>query len=270
MMIRRYSGILLLLLTTHLSSRAQRGRPDEPKQDSVIADTVVVGEEQAEETTHADTSYFSAPETSRPAAEESPILRHLPDTLVYRLQHEAKYAYANDPDYWKVHRERPGALRRWLNGVLASEGFRYTVLILLGLLLLYAIVRIVMENNLGAFYRRGRRIKGTGGETEGLPEQEDIDQQLRHYLTIGDKRQATRYLYLKALHLLSERNLIRLHADATNQEYLNQVSGSPQGPAFRFLTGAYERVWYGDFVLSESSFHRLHEYFLNFFKTLGA
>ena len=73
----------------------------------------------------------------------------------------------------------------------------------------------------------------------------------------------------QSLHLLSERNLIQWHADTTNQEYLRQLSGAPQEPAFRFLTNAYEMVWYGDFELSESSFRVLHERFLNFFKMPG-
>jgi hypothetical protein len=272
MMIRRHSGILLLLLlTTRLSSFAQRSGPDEPKLDTTLADTIVVGEGSHVEKTHLDTSYASAPESGAAAttADQPAVLRRLPDTTVYRWQHDQRYAYANDPDYWKIRRERPGAFWLWLGRLLRSDGFRYTVLTLLGALLLFAIVRIAMENNLGAFYRKARKTKGSGEETEGLPEHEDIDQLLQHYLSIGDKRQATRYLYLKTLHLLSERDLIRWHVETTNQEYLRQLSGTPQEPAFRFLTGAYEKVWYGEFVLSEDSFRRLHNRFMDFFKALG-
>jgi hypothetical protein len=271
MILRRHPGILLLfLLITQLSSRAQSSR-DDTKVDTVMADTIVVGEESHVGKTHVDTSLASTPElgnTTAPA-DQTPVLRRLPDTTLYRWQHDPKYAYANDPDYWKVQRENPGSFWIWLGRVLSSKGFRYTVLTLLGALLLYAIVRIAMDNNLGAFYRRGRRIKGADGGEDVALEEEDIDKQLQHYLSIGDRRQATRYLYLKSLHMLSERNLIQWHADTTNQEYLRQLSGAPQEPAFRFLTNAYEMVWYGDFVLSESSFRVLHERFLNFFKMTG-
>jgi hypothetical protein len=276
MMIRRHPGILLLLLlTTNLSSQAQ-GRPDEQKLDTVVADTIVVGEEPSAgnpaERTHLDTSFASAPEpgNTAPAAGSSPVLRRLPDTTVRRWQRSPKYAYANDPDYWKLRRERPSAFSIWLAAVLSSKAFRYTVLGLLGALLLYAIVRIVMDNNLGAFYRRAGKTKGSSEEPEAILEQEDIDRQLQHFLGIGDKRQATRYLYLKTLHLLSQRDLIRWNAPTTNQEYLRQLSGALQESEFRFLTGAYEKVWYGDFELSGAAFGVLHDRFMDFFKKLGA
>lgn len=271
MTLRRHPGIILLfLLITHLSTFAQSGQ--EEKIDTVVADTIVVGEESSTQKTHLDTSYASAPEpgNTATAADQPPVLRRLPDTTIDRWQHDPKYAYANDPDYWKVRREQPGSFWIWLGRVLSSAAFRYTVLTLLGALLLYAIIRIAMDNNLGAFYRRGRRIKGSGDGEETLPEEEDLEKQLQHYLSIGDRRQATRYLYLKSLHLLSERNLIQWHSDTTNQQYLRQLSGAAEEPAFRWLTTAYEMVWYGDFVLSESSFRVLHERFLNFFKTAGA
>ena len=273
-MIRRYPGILLLLLLTiHLPSRAQQGRPDESKLDTTVADTIVVGEVTAppEEKTHLDTSLVPAPESGNTSPADQPaVLRRLPDSTVDRWQHAAKYAYANDPEYWKVRRDPPSPFRVWLGRVLSSEGFRYTILFLLGALLLYAIVRIVMDNNLGAFYRRVKKTKGNGESAEATLGSEDIDQQLQHYLQAGDRRQATRYLYLKTLRLLSDRDLIRWHADGTNQEYLRQLSGATQEAGFRFLTGAYEKVWYGEFALGEAGFKVLYDRFMDFFKTIGA
>jgi hypothetical protein len=260
MMIRRCPGWLVLcLLTCRLAAFSQAG------------DTIVVGGEDAGRKTHIDTSYAAAPESSgQPDAGEPPVLRRLPDTLVYRWQRDPKYAYANDPEYWKPDRPQPDGFSLWFLRVLNSMAFRYTMLTLLAALLLFAIVRIMMDNNLGLFYRRTARGPGSEDGTGALPQEEDIDQQLQHYLQLGDKRQATRYLYLKGLHLLSDRNLIRWHADTTNQEYLRQLKDTPPEAAFRFLTRAYERVWYGDFPLSESSFQRLYAYFMDFYKTLEA
>jgi len=271
---RRRSGILFLfLLGSSLSLTAQRGdSAGGPRLDTTVNDTIVVGVDDPIVRTHVDSSYSAGLESGGAAAttEPSPVLRTLPDTTVRRWQDDRVFAYANDPEYWKIRRERPNAFSRWLSGVLLSKGFRYAVLLLLGGLLIFAIVRIAMENNLSLFYRGGRKRKGSGDDTDSLLEEEDIDQRLQHFLQAGDKRQATRYLYLKTLRLLSARNLIRRHADTTNQEYLRQLKDTPPEAAFRFLTGAYERVWYGDFVLSDASFRRLHDYFSDLHKTLEA
>ena len=80
---------------------------------------------------------------------------------------------------------------------------------------------------------------------------------------------AVRYLFLKTLRLLNERELIKYHIQATNREYVRQLSGSALGDPFRFLTGAYEKVWYGEFSLSEGQFEKLYPYFTDFYKMTG-
>jgi hypothetical protein len=85
-----------------------------------------------------------------------------------------------------------------------------------------------------------------------------------------DYRQATRYLYLISLSLLNEKGLIRWHPEATNHEYILQLRGSAWESPFRYLTGLYEKVWYGEFPLGETQFSRLRVYFDNFYKTVPA
>jgi hypothetical protein len=272
MMIRRSSILFFFLLFCCLSVAAQQpGRSDEPKMDTTVEDTVVIGSQEPVFHSHVDTSFQGAPESPSGTSsdQQTPVLRHLPDTTVNRWQRDPGFAYANDPDYWKIHAEKPNTFNLWLYELFHTRGFRYTVLFLLGGLLLFAIIRISMENNMSLFYRRQK--KGAGEkDAEGLPPKEDLDERINHYLGIGDKRQATRYLYLKALYLLGDRDLIRWHAETTNQQYLLQLKGTPVEPAFRWLTNAYEMVWYGDFVLGESAFTRLREHFADFFKTLQA
>ncbi|MBS1662645.1 MAG: hypothetical protein JST68_16500, partial [Bacteroidetes bacterium] len=85
------------------------------------------------------------------------IVRQLPDTMVQRWMKDPAMDYANDPDYWRRKAEeeeqhKPG--RFWLGvaRLLASAGFRYFMYTLLGGLLIYAIIRIMMENNVQLFY----------------------------------------------------------------------------------------------------------------------
>ena len=73
-----------------------------------------------------------------------------------------------------------------------------------------------------------------------------------------------RYLYLKTLRMLETRQLIRWHIQATDEEYARQMDTTPQGESFRRVMGAYERVWYGKFSLSDQQFARLFQYFQDF------
>jgi hypothetical protein len=77
-----------------------------------------------------------------------------------------------------------------------------------------------------------------------------------------------RYLYLKSLRLLSDRGLIHLHQESTNREYLAQLGSNAHRGLFNDLTIAYEKVWYGEFPLSDGQFGRLHQYFEDFYKTV--
>jgi len=257
------SAVLVFFL---LPARAQNGH----RLDSLIK---VLQEQDT-------TAYVTSGDTSKPAGEEEAsapeqyVLRQLPDTLVHRWKNDRAYAYANDPDYWRKEKEKTHEadprLLLWLFRLLSSPAFYYTLYTLLGLLLLYVIIRIIIDNNVRLFYRSSKRKKGQGPDQSEDETEEDLNQRLKDCLLAKDYRQATRYLYLISLSLMNEKQLIKRHADATNHEYVSQLRGSAWESPFRFLTGLYEKVWYGDFALQESQFTRLHRYFEDFFKTVAA
>jgi hypothetical protein len=235
-----------------------------------VADTVRVGQDTVragEDTVGVGQDAVHGQEATGQGTRQADqmVLRNIPDSVVRNWQKDPDFAYANDPEYWRrVHRDdSPG----WLARQLSSAGFRYFLLFFLGSVLLYAIIRIIAENNLRLFYRSPVKKKTLEHESAASPLEEDLDGQLMHFLQIGDHRQAVRYLYLKSLRLLNDQGLIRFHQESTNEEYLRQLSTTPQAPVFRVLTGVYEKVWYGEFPLGEGQFSKIHGYFEDFFKT---
>jgi hypothetical protein len=239
---------------------------------SVVAqhdDTVVAGTEDTATVSGSSAVDSESPEQA--AAKSDPVVfRSIPDSVITRWKKDKQFAYANDPSYWK--RANPGAPRterlNWLERLLNSEGFTWFIYLLLGAILLYAILRIVSENNMRVFYRSPGKTAG-GLAAEANPLQEDLDLQLKEALGAGDHRLAVRWLYLRSLRLLNDRALIRYHVDATNREYVRQLTGSAAYESFLRLTGAYERVWYGELPLGEESFGRLYQYFQDFYKSIG-
>jgi Domain of unknown function (DUF4129) len=262
----RRPGILLLLSFLLLAAGADARQ---------AADTVVVGANATSDPPADSSSMSGASESTGAVLPDSVILRLVPDTMVEAWKSDSRFAYANDPAYWRRQKrqtEKPSPFLLRLDRVLHSAGFRYFIYILLGGLLVFAILRIMFENNLGLFYRNRakKRAGDDGGRGEGSAGEEDLDERLRYYLVHNDHRQAVRYLYLRSLRALSGRRLIQGGARTTNREYLRQLAGTPQEARFRFLTGAYEKVWYGDFDLGDEAFRRLHQYFEDFDKTVAA
>ena len=268
MMSLRRTGTLLLasLLLTCLRVAAQNQRPATDTTDTTVADTVVAAPPEGN-ALKSDSVYDSSADTTA-SASDSLLARTVPDSVVREWKRAPAFAYANDPRYWKRVPQESGSLPVWLIRFLESNAFRYGVYILLGALLLYAIGRIVTENQLGIFYRGAKRSGGSQGETADETVEEDLDLRIRQSIDNRDYRQAVRYSYLRALRRLDERGLIRYHGRATDQEYLRQLGGTVLEAPFRFLTNAYEKVWYGEFGLSEETFRRLIGYFSEFDKTI--
>jgi hypothetical protein len=222
------------------------------KVDSVQSSVQTVQENGGTNNTESSTD-TSTSETPEPP----PVLRSIPDTAVRNWKNDHDFDYANNPSLWKKkQKEDDGMLER----VFDSAAFRWLIYILLGSVLLYALYKIISENNLRFFYRKPARLKETPLEEAELPE-EDLDQLLKKAVEGKEYRMATRYLYLKTLRHLDRLELIRWHSQATDEEYVRQMDTGPQGERFRWLTSAYERVWYGKFFLDEHQFARLSQYF---------
>ena len=272
MMVLRRAGVLFLLSSLLFTFRgaAQRSADKTEKMDTTVADTIVVGADGTSGSASViDTSTLvdAGRETST-GEQEIVSLRSVPDSVVDADKKNRRFAYANDPAYWRHQPEERNGFGDWLFSVLTSAAFRYFIYIALGCLLLFVIIRVMSENNLSVFYRR--RIKKQTGKdlTDEAIGEEDIDERLQHYLGTGDHRQAVRYLYLRSLRGLDQHGLITKTLQATNHAYLQQLSGTSQERPFRFLTSAYEKVWYGEFPLGEEPFQRLYRHFVDFDKTV--
>ena len=264
-------SLLLPLLAFCLGAVAQHADDTPAKMDTTVADTVVVGADgpsrsSDQESSRVDTTAVT--DTSQATA-DSIFLRSVPDSMVRRWQKNPRFAYANDPDYWRRQPEESNGFAEWLLRLLMSRGFRYGIYFIVAGVLVFLIVRIMSDNNLGLFYRkRTVRASTTGKQDETAVAEEDPDAGLQRALDERDWRRAIRYLYLRTLRGLGEQQLIRLNPQSTNHEYLRQLAGTGRESSFRFLTLAYEKVWYGEFTLSEQQFRRLDGLFTDFDKTV--
>ena len=139
--------------------------------------------------------------------------------------------------------------------------------VLLALFLIFVIYRIIVVNNLYFISSKKKLIHDDDGSEEDITD-ENIDEKIRSAAGAADYRTAIRYSYIKGLRLLNDKGWIRLHAQATNHDYMYQVSKYPVAGDFNFLTRVYDYVWYGEFAVNNEQYARLQTDFQKFYSAI--
>jgi hypothetical protein len=193
------------------------------------------------------------------------VFRSVPDTIVARMKKEKEFAYANDPAFWvkekKVYRK---GFWDYVFDFFGSDLVRIIFYSLLVGLIIFVLYRIIIVNDLFIFYssKKHKKIFEENQLTELDPG--IVDQKIQEAIDQKNYHAAVRYLYLKTLYTLSDKEWIQFHPEATNSEYLNQMSQHKKNREFRFLTQVYEYVSYGKFEISEQQFTLVHHNFKSF------
>lgn len=145
----------------------------------------------------------------------------------------------------------------WNYGIL--KVIAYAIIIILIVFILYYI-----SKNISVSYKLSKRkaaaVADLSGDVENI-EELDIQALLQKAITERNFRLAVRLYYLDLLKRLNEASFIHWKKDKTNREYLSELSSYAHYEDVRKLTLAYERIWYGEYILSEISFGKLAEGF---------
>jgi hypothetical protein len=183
-----------------------------------------------------------------------PAVRSVPDSVVQKMQEDKDYAYANDMSYWKkAPPRRRNSFDKLLTALTQSMMVKVILYAMLIAGILYAIYQVMVVNNFFIF-SGGRRKKKGGEESDNELSSENLDVKINEAVAGKNYRHAIRFMYLKTLKLLSDNNIITLHAKSTNQDYVRQMYKHDNLAQFRNLTRIYEYVWYGEFNPSEAQF----------------
>ena len=250
--ILKKTGVLILCLVATLFPPATSAQ-DTSYSTQLYSDTAVATRNDGSDENNAQ-KYRSETE-----------LRTVPDTTVARMKKDKAFAYANDPAYWV--REKKKYKRGFWDYVFEFFGSDLVKVIfytLIGALIIFVLYRIIVVNDLLIFY--SSKKKRSIAEQPELAELDPaiIDQKIRDAIDQKNYNNAVRYLYLKTLYALNDKKWIQFHSQATNSEYLNQMSQHKRNSEFRFLTQVYEYVWYGKFEINEQQFELVHNNFKTF------
>jgi len=173
-----------------------------------------------------------------------------------------------DDETGRVKRHLPRKDNSYINRLLNSLPFKIFFW-LLALIFIGVISYHVLFKN-GIFSRKRNKINP--GERDDSPlELDEISQYdglVADAENTGNYNLATRYLFLKTLKLLSDRELIHFAPDKTNREYLLEMSLNNYYNEFKFLTRSYEYAWYGKVFVDANNYHKLKEQYQLFNKKL--
>jgi len=190
--------------------------------------------------------------------------RSTPDSVVARMQHLKEFAYANDPDYWTKKKEAPPRRRSDSVWDFLGAMLQYLLFGIFIVVLLYILVKILSDSKIILFKRKTKQIADAPNE-EQVVEETDLSNLILAAEAKDQFRLATRYRYMQLLENLNTRQLIRMHGELTNWDYIRQLTTPKLTPKFRYLTIAYEYVWYGEFELRNDQYEQLKNKFETFF-----
>lgn len=155
------------------------------------------------------------------------------------------------------------------NSAVSSVGV--TVLKIAALIVVVGIV-IVITYFLVKNIKRSKALKKKGkDDAQFLNTVKDPDillSKVEEFIQKEDYNNALRFLYLSILIRLNKTNVIRLNKSKTNKQYLNEIRENKENiyDYMLQLTNAFNRHWYGNFILYKDEFYRLYDLYNSIFK----
>lgn len=134
------------------------------------------------------------------------------------------------------------------------QTLEYIVYGLLATGALYLIIKFLLQSPMNSVFKIENKNMEAFGYLEEDIQQVDFDNLIKSALKDSNYRLATRYLYLKALKDLTNKNIIDWHYDKTNSDYLNEISDDNIKHLFKRISYIYDYVWYGEFAIDEQAF----------------
>jgi len=191
--------------------------------------------------------------------------------------------YKNDPDFIydgeiKDAEDWITKIKNWINQQLAilrsSEAystildFVYYGLMILAILLI--IRGLIKADRRGVIFGKLATDEIIITETKEDISKLNFDDLITAAIENKNYKLAVRYLFLKSLQLLSEKELIQLSDDKTNHQYLSEVKNDRLSSVFYKTTSIFEWIWYGDFPVDENLMNSSRNEFNELFGLIGS
>ena len=198
------------------------------------------------------------------AAWQPVIARKVPDSVIKRFR--------NDADFWYANRSLPRKKIEepsFFMNLIRQPWFRSLMWVIICVGFGSVLIWFLATSNIRVFRKPDVPIRSFKDEvnTENIFSI-DYNAEIQKALRQGAYRQAIRLHYLQVLSLLAARDLIRYQQDATNSDYLFQLSGTRYYKPFFMVTRHFEYTWYGQFEVTPAVYAAMEKDFHSFQKEM--
>lgn len=220
----------------------------------------------------ADTAYFNAvPVEKRMEDSVTKEGKRVFEEIFPNYQSEA-FNYDEDKrdrtSWWRRVTYR---ISRFLDNLLPDWNYDlqkmvYYTLVALGLLIfIYILYRIIINRKILGYQERSEEVSTDSLDwvEKGLLEL-NLDDFLERALEDKEYGLAIRYLHLKNLKKLAEKERIEWQYRKTHEEFLTELQGTALHQGFAQTMRLYEYIWYGDFRISGRDYQRYRKVFDQF------
>jgi hypothetical protein len=241
-----------------------------------VTDTVAVDalqdefddEEDGDDENEEEKNYFLLKEITA-GRNGSLQLRQLPDSFIQALQGDDDFWYANTV-FEKIKKQKEATAKPGRQPKDLSWLSPLAWIIIVGSFILLLAV-LLMNSNVSLF-RRSKSVNREQEEEE--TETEDIfainyQKEIDKAVGAGNFRLAIRFMFLRQLRNLSDKNIIQYTQDKTNFDYLLQLHNTSWYPGFFRIVRNYEYAWYGHFEVDREKFNIIRSDFDGFDKQLN-
>ena len=200
-------------------------------------------------------------------------VRVLSDSILEKYKNDSALNYDNmssEPQDWITK------IKNWINQQLAlirtSKTFSTALdyfYYLLAILALILILRGLIKGD-----RRGLLFGKIANNEIKMVEQDEnlnllnFDELFSSALDNKQYRLAIRYLFLKSLKLLSDKEMIELKNNKTNHQYFLEIKNTQIANVFQDATLSFEWIWYGEFPVNEEIMNSSQNKFNNLFRLI--
>lgn len=132
----------------------------------------------------------------------------------------------------------------------------YIVYGLLGIGALYLLINFLLQSPMSSVFKTDEKTIDNFKYVEENLHEINFEDLINKAIKEQNYRLATRYLYLKSLKVLTNKNIIEWHYDKTNSDYLNEIKDQNTKSIFKRISYIYDYVWYGEFPINEDSFQK--------------